>query len=75
MKCLNCEYCRVFTDDELCSKAKCYKTSGKGKQITWAMTVILRNGEKDHGEDRVRRELSKDKKEPNWCPLRKDKCE
>lgn len=69
MKCINCGFCSIFTDDELCAKAKCLATSKNGKTIYWAMTTIdMDNNKKTSGEDRVRYVLE-NKEKPKWCPL------
>jgi len=75
MNCINCGFCSIFTDDELCAKAKCLAASKKGKTIYWAMTTIdMDNNKKIPGEDRVRSVLE-DKEKPKWCPLLKSRKE
>ncbi len=69
MICNCCSHMKIVVDDEMCTHAKCMKTSKRGKDITWAMSVIVGNGIIKPGEKRVREVLDKMSKEPSWCPI------
>lgn len=71
MKCLNCPYMDIVDIEGGCrTSSKCFKTSKKGKTITWAMTTISNNNsEKEDGKDKVINALSS-KNAPYWCPIK-----
>lgn len=66
MKCLECDYLKIETDDTKLGNAKCYLSSKRGKVITWACTVLFPTV---YGIDRVKEELENKIKPPHWCKL------
>lgn len=74
MNCINCLYMKIVSIENDCgASAKCFKTSSKGKQITWAMTSISseNNWQKEEGKERVIKSLNNKKASPSWCPIKK----
>lgn len=74
MRCVDCENMKIVAIEDGCgASAKCFKTSLKGKQITWAMTTLTTdNGQKEEGKDRVIKFLNTKKTSPSWCPYKKE---
>lgn len=71
-QCVDCPHCKIGTNGEYMSFAKCMKTSKKGRMIDWAMTTLnLGTGEKTEGENWVRKSLQR-RKAPAWCPILAD---
>lgn len=72
INCVDCNYMRIVQIEDGCgASAKCFKTSKRGKSITWAMTSISFNNEKEEGRDRVIKVLNTKKNSPFWCPIKK----
>lgn len=72
MRCIDCENMKIVAIEDGCgASAKCFKTSKTGKSITWAMTTLSNNGDKEKGEDRVIKDLKTKKAVPFWCPIKK----
>lgn len=76
MKCVDCENMKIVLIEDGCgASAKCFKTSKKGKTITWAMTTIspCENWKREEGKDRVIALLNSKKNAPSWCAIKKNK--
>lgn len=70
--CIECDSMRIVSIEDGCgASAKCFKTSNRGKSITWAMTIISPQNNKVEGKDRVIAALKSKKTAPYWCPIRK----
>lgn len=73
MKCIECVNMKIVSIEDGCgAAAKCFKTSKRGKSITWAMSSIGPNSnwQRVEGEDRVIESLRSKQKAPFWCPMK-----
>lgn len=52
MKCKECEYCNIITDDTGYAELRCMAKSKKGKVLEWAHTIVYPTHES--GADRLR---------------------
>lgn len=69
MRCMDCSNMKIVSiEDGFGAAAKCYKTSKRGKTITWAMTTIT-----EKGEERVAKAVNSQRLAPFWCPRRKQR--
>lgn len=80
MKCTQCEHFKIIDGEDLCTRAKCMKTSKQGKTLTWRMTYIYRKDpvlgilvpDEKSSADVLREEMERKEKAPCWCPINKD---
>ena len=73
MRCKNCLFCDVRTDEEYCKKLVCTKTSRKGRCISWHMSgAVSGAGGEPVNIYRYFANLLDKNKTPKWCPLEKE---
>lgn len=67
--CRDCKHCALGYVDTSQYSAKCMNNSKRGRTITWAMNVVF--PVRVSGEERVKKELNRQRIAPCWCPIRK----
>ena len=77
--CVHCKHFAIVRGEDLCTYAKCMKTSKRGKTLSWRMTYCYTQNPEppfnlipDGDSAKVLIDLLSKRKIPKWCPCKKE---